>query len=108
MDDLESEKSDTEKRNKLEVSDEVIIIDRKKDDDDDQVNNDNNQGTSEEEQEEKDQTEISKIDYLESDISEPDERYQRENKLLFRMIETPTKGDDYDLVDTDNDQDTIN
>ena len=80
----------------------------KKDDDDDQVNNDTDQGTSEQESEEKDQTEISKKDYLESDISEPDGRYQRENRVLFKRMETPKKGGNYDLVDNDNYQDTKN
>ena len=47
-------------------------------------------------------------DDLESDKSEPDERDQRENKELFKIMETPTKVDDGDLVDTDTDQDTNN
>ena len=55
-DNIESDKSDTEERAKIQISDEVRIIDRKKDDDDDQVNKDADQGTSEEESEEKDQT----------------------------------------------------
>ena len=38
IDDLESDKSDTEERYKIEISDKMIMIDRKKDDDDDQVN----------------------------------------------------------------------
>ena len=76
--------------------------------DDDQVNKDADQGTSEEESEEKDQTEISKKYALESDISEPDERYQRDKKVLFKSTKTLTKGDEYDLVHNDNDKDTNN
>ena len=45
---------------------------------------------------------------MESDISEPDEIYQRDNKVLFKSTKTPTKGNEYDLVHTDNDQDTNN
>ena len=50
----------------------------------------------------------SKKYYLESDKSEPEERDQRENKVLFKRMKTPTKGYDYDLVDTDTYQDTNN
>ena len=105
---VESVKSDTEERDKIQLSDEVTIIARKKYDDDYQVNKDDDQGTSEEESEEKDQTEISKKYALESDISEPDERYQRDKKILFKRMKTPTKGDEDDLVHTDNDQNTNN
>ena len=53
----ESDKSDTEERDKIQISDEVTMIARKKrNDDDDQVNKDADQGTIEEESEEKDQT----------------------------------------------------
>ena len=52
--------------------------------DDDQVNKDAYQGTSEEESEEKDQTEISKKYALESDISEPDKRYQRDKNYYLK------------------------
>ena len=65
------------------------MIDIKRDNYDDQVNKDDDQGTSEEESEEKKQTERSKKDDLESDISEPDEGYQRENKVLFKKMKTP-------------------
>ena len=74
----------------------------------DQVNKDADQGKSEEESEGKYQTERSKKDGLESDISEPDERDQREKNVLFKSTKTPTKGDKDDLVDTDNDQNTNN
>ena len=84
IDDVESDKSDTEERDKIQISDEVIIPDRKKDDDDDQVNKDADQGTSEEEQEEKDQTERSKRYALESDISEPGERDQRDKNEYLK------------------------
>ena len=46
----ESDKSDTEERDKIQISDEVTMIARKKrNDDDDQVNKDADLGTSEEE-----------------------------------------------------------
>ena len=48
IDNVESDKSDTEERDKIQISDEVKIIARKKYDDDDQVNKDAYQGTSEE------------------------------------------------------------
>ena len=79
-----------------------------KKDDDDQVNKYADQGTSEEESEEKDQTERSKKYALESDISEPDERDPREKKVLFKKTKNPTKGDEDDLVHTDNDKYTNN
>ena len=83
IDNVESEKSDTEERDKIQISDKVIMINRrKKDDDYDQVNKNADQGTSEKESEEKDQTERSKKDALESDISYPDERDQREKYYL--------------------------
>ena len=45
----ESEKSDTEERDKIQISDEVTMIARnKRKDDDDQVNKDADQGRSEE------------------------------------------------------------
>ena len=65
----------------------------KKYDDDNQVNKDADQGTSEEESEGKYHTERSKKYALESDISEPDERDQREKKVLFKRKKTHTKGD---------------
>ena len=108
IDDLESDKSDTEERYKIKISDEMIMIDGKKDDDDDQSNNDTDQGTSDEESKERDQTEKSKKGDLESDISEPDEIDQRDNKVLFKSMKTSTKSDKDDLVDTDNDQDKNN
>ena len=80
----------------------------KKEEDDDQVNNYADLRTSEEESEEKYQTERSKKDDLESDISEPDERYQIEKKILFKRKKIPTKGYEDDLVHTDNYQDTNN
>ena len=65
----ESEKSNTEERDKKKILDEVTMIARnKRNYDDDKVNNDSIQGRSEEEPEEKDQTEIIKIDALASDI----------------------------------------
>ena len=79
-----SDKSYTEERYKIQISDEVTMIAKIKYDDDDQFNKDADQGTSEEESEGKDQTEISKKDALESDISEPDERYQRDKRVLFK------------------------
>ena len=54
--DLKSDKSDTEKIDNIEISDEVIMIDRKKVFDHDQVNNDTGKVSSEEEPEGKDQT----------------------------------------------------
>ena len=66
-DDLESDRPETEERDKIEISDEVIMIDSKKVDDDDLVDNDTDQGTSEEESEKKDQREEIKKDDLESD-----------------------------------------
>ena len=80
----------------------------KKDYDDDQGNKYADIGTSEEESEEENQTERSKKYGLESDISEPDERDQREIFILFKRMKTHTKGDKYDLVDTDSDQDKNN
>ena len=80
----------------------------KNDDDDDQVNKDADQITHEEESEGKDKAEISKKDQTESDKSKTDDRYQRENKVLFKSMKTPTKGDKDDLVNTDNDQGTNN
>ena len=104
----ESEKSDIEERDKIQISDEVKIIARKKHDDDDQINKDADHGTSEEESEEKYQTEISKKCALESYISEPDEGYQRDKTILFKSTKTPTKVNEDDLVHTDNDKDTNN
>ena len=46
--------------------------------------------------------------YLESDKSETDESYQRENKILFKKMETTTKGYGNDLVDTNTGQETNN
>ena len=46
--------------------------------------------------------------YLESDKSETDLRYQRENKEVLKSTETPKKVDDDDLVDTDTYQETNN
>ena len=46
--------------------------------------------------------------HLESDKSETDEIYQRENKELFKRMVTPKKGDDDYLVDTDTGRDTNN
>ena len=56
----ESEKSDTEERDRMNILDEVTMIAGKKYGDDDQVNKDAHQGTIEEESEGKDQTEIRK------------------------------------------------
>ena len=81
---------------------------KKWNDDDDQVNKYADQVRSEEESEEKDQTEISKKYALESDILEPDEKYQKDKEVLFKRTKTPTKGYEDDLVHTDNDQDTNN
>ena len=108
IDNVESEESDTEEIDKIQISDEVIIIDRKIYDDDYQVNKDADQGTREKESEGKYGTERRKKDSLESDISEPDERDQREKRVLFKRTKTPTKGDENDLVHTDNDEDTNN
>ena len=80
----------------------------KKVDDDYLVDNDTDQETSEEESEEKDQREEGKKYDLEWDKSEPDERYQRESKELFKWMKTPTKWDDADIFDTDTDQETNN
>ena len=57
----ESDKSDTEERDKIQISYEVTMIARNKiNDDDDKINKDADQGRSEEESKEKYQTEISK------------------------------------------------
>ena len=73
---------------------------------DDVVDNDTDKGTSKEESEGKYQTKESNKEDLELDKSELNERDQIENKVLFKRMKTPTKGNDDDKVDTDNDQDT--
>ena len=77
-------------------------------DDDVIVDTDTDQGANNEESEGKHQREESKKDYLESDQRETDEWYHRENIELVIRKETPPKGDDNDLVDTDTDRETNN
>ena len=95
----ESEKSDTEERDEIKISDKVTIIARnKRNYDDDKVNNDSIQGRSEEEPEEKDQIEISKKDALASDILEHGEEYEKNKEKLFNKKTIITEEDDDDLI----------
>ena len=79
-----------------------------KGDDDDLVHTDTDLETNNKESEGKYQIEESKKYYLESDKSETDERDQRENEERFKMLETPKKVDNDDLVYDDTDQETNN
>ena len=75
---MNSEKSNTEERDKEKISDEVTMLARKKSNDgDDNFNNDVVQGRSKVGSEEKDQTKINKIYALASDILDHGEESEK-------------------------------
>ena len=84
------------------------IDSKKKSDKDDLVDTDTDQETNEEESEGKHQRKDIKKDNLESYIDQKLVKDIREKIKLFLRTKTPKRGDDYDLVDTDTDQEINN
>ena len=83
------------------------LLKNNRNDGDDNVNIDVVQGRSEVEPEEKDQTKISKKYALASDTLDHGEESE-EKKIYFNTKIIIIENDDYDLIQSDNDQDTNN
>ena len=80
-----SDKKDSFERDEISKNDDVTLTD------------------VDEEYEERDHINKKEQDGLESDKSETDEREQIEIQELLKSIDSPKKGNDDDLVDTDTD-----